>query len=715
SLERAASLRKTFDRPRKVSVVRIWTAMGRRTIAVLSTALSLSLSLAFHSVSRTCQQPPSTLLVDNDRFWPGRDIEVDGEAEDDSAHKAALDSVVKIFASHSEPDYLLPWQRQQQSTSTSSGFIVEVPGGIRVITNAHSVEYTSVVQVQLRGDDEKYAATVEAVSNEADLAILRVDLFDKGTLDLYPLPIGRIPSLQESVEVIGYPAGGDSLSITKGVVSRIEMQEYTQAGEILLALQIDAAINPGNSGGPVVNERLEVIGVAFQGLDEAENVGYVVPSSVLLHFMEDVRRGKNPRFCKLGCDVQFLESSSFRKLLKMKQGQTNEDPKKQKQTGVMVRRVYPLSAAVGKLKKLRLSRQLKCSESGIPVGNDGKIPFRRGERVALGGYVSSLFAGDIITLTILREGLELEVSFPVQPIQHLVPAHFDNEPPPYLICSGLVFTVLSVPYLDAKGAWDEFYSESVTYLQGLVNQPPSSAGDQVVVLAQVLAHRDNLGYEDLTDLRLLKFNGQSVRSLRHLNELITTSNGDFLIFEFAPEDGGRMIILERENNERATKEVCHEHSIGVAALAEIDTLQSHRPRKRKKAEARAGAECTTKGLCLLERAKVFTIPPLLVQTISLGYEVLPPPSIARHAGSRQAIHEVPTILRLNAFKGSAGNRYFGVISSSIWDPRETVALASPRRAERNTATSLARCKTHRLGKDGVGRGAADGSGAASDA
>lgn len=158
----------------------------------------------------------------------------------------------------------------------------------------------------------------------------------------------------------------------------------------------------------------------------------------------------------------------------------------------------------------------------------------------------------------------MDVSFPVQPIQHLVPAHFDNEPPPYLICSGLVFTVLSVPYLDAKGAWDEFYSGSVTYLQGLVNQPPSSAGDEVVVLAQVLAHHDNLGYEDLTDLRLLKFNGQPVRSLRHLNELISTSNGDFFTFEFAPEDGGRMIVLERENNELATKEVCREHSIGSA-------------------------------------------------------------------------------------------------------------------------------------------------------
>ena len=45
-------------------------------------------------------------------------------------------------------------------------------------------------------------------------------------------------------------------------------------------------------------------------------------------------------------------------------------------------------------------------------------------------------------------------------------------------------------------------------------------------------------------------------------------------------------------------------------------------------------DLTTKGLWLLDRAKVFTVPPLLVQTISLGDEVLPPPSIARHTGFR---------------------------------------------------------------------------------
>ena len=56
-------------------------------------------------------------------------------------------------------------------------------------------------------------------------------------------------------------------------------------------------------------------------------------------------------------------------------------------------------------------------------------------------------------------------------------------------------------------------------------------------------------------------------------------------------------------------------------------------------------DLTTKGLCLLERAKVFTIPPLLVQTIPLGYEVLPPPSIARHAGSRSVSVSTMVVLR----------------------------------------------------------------------
>jgi len=569
-------------------------ARQQSCFAVIAAALWMIPSASAFSISRigkqahnSCAHPLKATIERDGLFWPSsppNDERIDRSANSEEDHDdlfdeeeyQTLDAVVKIYATHSDPDFLIPWQKRHQTTSTSSGFVIDVPGlGLRVMTNAHSVEYGSVVQVQRRGDDEKHAAIVEAVGNECDLALLRVDsLFSPQNDDQFQpfaMPIGSLPMLQDDVEVIGYPAGGDSLCVTKGVVSRIEMQEYAQAGARLLAMQIDAAINPGNSGGPVVNDELEVVGVAFQGIDEEsiENVGYVVPASVVRHFLEDVRRnnGIYTGFCQLGIEVSFLENKAYRKFLKM----DNLDGENKRISGVCVRRVQPSAGAYGILK----SMDVVMAVDGIPVGNDGKIPFRRGERVDLGCYISSLFPGDVATATIFRDGTEMEVSIPVSPIKDLVPSHYNNKPPPYLICSGFVFTALSVPYLDAKGAWDDFYTENVSYLLGLVHTPLKQKGDEVVVLAQVLAHEANLGYEHWIDLHLLKFNGVEVKSLGHLNDLISENmrkEEQFMTFEFAPEEGGRLIVMERALSEQATEDVCKEHSIGSHYVLRTDTV-----------------------------------------------------------------------------------------------------------------------------------------------
>ena len=52
---------------------------------------------------------------------------------------------------------------------------------------------------------------------------------------------------RDEILVAGYPQGGDSLSITKGIVSRVVMTRYAHSSNKLLGIQIDAAINPGNS------------------------------------------------------------------------------------------------------------------------------------------------------------------------------------------------------------------------------------------------------------------------------------------------------------------------------------------------------------------------------------------------------------------------------------------------------------------------------------
>ena len=101
-----------------------------------------------------------------------------------------------------------------------------------------------------------------------------------------PLAFGAMPCLQDEVSVVGYPEGGEGVSITQGVVSRIEIQRYAHSGVSLLAIQIDAAINPGNSGGPAFSAENECVGVAFQSLKDAslgtENIGYIIPLPVVL-------------------------------------------------------------------------------------------------------------------------------------------------------------------------------------------------------------------------------------------------------------------------------------------------------------------------------------------------------------------------------------------------------------------------------------------------
>lgn len=133
-----------------------------------------------------------------------------------------LDSVVKVFTVASSPSYTLPWM-SYPAESTGSGCVIP---GKKILTNAHVVSDQTVVMVRKQSSPEKFKARVVAVSHECDLALLVVEdesFFD----DLIPLEIAPdLPPLQEPVFVLGYPEGGDTVSFTQGVISRIEVISY---------------------------------------------------------------------------------------------------------------------------------------------------------------------------------------------------------------------------------------------------------------------------------------------------------------------------------------------------------------------------------------------------------------------------------------------------------------------------------------------------------
>ena len=177
-------------------------------------------------------------------------------------------SVVSIDVTSQSEDYYEPWQRPSPSGTGGSGFYI---GERRLMTNAHVVTEAKVIRVKRPDRPEKVDARVIHIGHDCDLALLTVD--DPTFFDgMIPLSFGDVPKLRSTVTAVGYPVGGRKISITKGVVSRVELHDYVHTGvDRHLTIQIDAAINPGNSGGCVVQED-KVVGVAFMVQFFSQNI-----------------------------------------------------------------------------------------------------------------------------------------------------------------------------------------------------------------------------------------------------------------------------------------------------------------------------------------------------------------------------------------------------------------------------------------------------------
>ncbi|CAN1322112.1 Protease Do-like 9 [Linum perenne] len=457
-----------------------------------------------------------------------------------------MDAVVKVFCVHTDPNFSLPWQRKRQYSSSSSGFIVE---GRRVLTNAHSVEHHTQVKLKKRGSDTKYLAKVLAIGTECDIALLTVD-DDEFWEDVKPVEFGNLPALQDAVTVVGYPIGGDTISVTSGVVSRIEVLSYVHGTTELLGLQIDAAINSGNSGGPAFNDKGKCVGIAFQSLkhDDAENIGYVIPTPVINHFISDYEKnGVYTGFPVLGIEWQKMENPDLRTSMGMKPDQK----------GVRIRRIEPTAPECQVLK----SSDVLLSFDGVNIANDGTVPFRHGERIGFSYLVSHKYTGDEASVKVLRDCKVFEFKIKLATPKKLIPAHINGKPPSYYIVAGFVFAAVSVPYLRSEYGKDYEFEAPVKLLNMHLHSMAEYADAQLVVVSQVLVADINIGYEEIVNTQVLTFNGKPVKNLKSLALMVESCQEEYMKFEV---EYHQVVVLKTETAKAATSDILAMHCIPSA-------------------------------------------------------------------------------------------------------------------------------------------------------
>jgi S1-C subfamily serine protease len=432
---------------------------------------------------------------------------------------------IKVYSQSQDP--YSPWLSGNVTASTGTGFLI---GENRILTNAHVVSNAKFIEAQRNNQTEWYELKTLFVAHDCDLAILEaksLDFYD----DSSSFKLGPIPELGSPIDIVGYPIGGSKISISRGIVSRIEQSTYAHSqADSHLVIQVDAAINPGNSGGPAIQDG-SVVGVAFQASTKGENIGYIIPRNVIEHFLKDVEDGKYDGYVELGIHYQPSYSTSERAYRKI--------PKDVE--GVFVTKVLRGGSAEGHL----FPGDLISSIDGLKLGKNGTVIFSGESRIDFAEIVDNKFDGEEITLEVIRNGELLIRKFPAKRMASLdlMRSRYDVSYP-YFVLAGLVFQPINRDLLEAwaksgqtQGGSQFFYRFShLTELSGNENEE--------VLLYRKLSHPINSSSDYFLNMVVESVNSKKIGNLKEFISEVQNSKTKYIMIYF--KDIALPLIINRE-------------------------------------------------------------------------------------------------------------------------------------------------------------------------
>jgi hypothetical protein len=313
-------------------------------------------------------------------------------------------------------------------------------------------------------------------------------------------------------------------------------------------VQIDAAINPGNSGGPVVQDG-KVVGVAFQGLRQADNTGYMIPTPVIRRFLKDIEDGHYDQYADLGATDFALHNPAMRKAL----GLTDDGQ------GVLITNVAPTSSSDGILQP----GDILMTMDGQTVDSAGMVSIG-GENMNLNEIVERKFAGDKVAVRFLRNGTANEVDITLKPLPaaRMYAVEYEKKPR-YIVFAGLVFQPLDTN-LFAAAKFDDvtvrrLYTDYVP--KGLFQKQRD-----IVILTRVESDPVTSQLGDFSGFAVNKINEVEVTDLKHAYDLLHPQDApEFFVIELF--GASRPIVIPSALVKEANQRVAENY--GIARLENL--------------------------------------------------------------------------------------------------------------------------------------------------
>ncbi len=449
--------------------------------------------------------------------------------------------VVKIEMDSLTPDYVTPWNPGRYQSGIGTGFLI---GPNQFMTNAHVVSNAERIYISMYGDSRKIPAKVKFIAHDADLALLEAADFTPFK-DITPFEFSDgLPRLEDEVRVIGYPIGGNRLSVTRGVVSRLDFTTYAHPRDKEhLTIQVDAAINPGNSGGPALMDN-KVIGVAFQGLNNANNTGYVIPTPVIQHFLKDIKDGVYDGYADMGFAATMILNPAMRKAFNLP-----DDEK-----GVLVGKVYKGASADGVLQ----AGDILMKINGYSVDSSAMIELD-GQKISMKELIERCFKNEKLPLEIIRKGQTMTVNMVMKksPAQDLLTAEYDKMPR-YVVFGGLVLQPLQRNVLASSQIPT---GEIMLEIQRFREDGGCVENEDMVIITKVLDDEVNARLSAVADGAMVEeINGVKVKGLTHAYELLYPEKmPEYVVIKLKGEN--RPLVFEGSAMAEANKRIAKTYNI----------------------------------------------------------------------------------------------------------------------------------------------------------
>ncbi|MHB8972657.1 MAG: S1C family serine protease [Pirellulaceae bacterium] len=459
-----------------------------------------------------------------------------------AAQDTIRDSVVKIHSTQRPPDFVRPWTKGTARENYGSGAIID---GKRILTNAHVVLYASRILVQANQSTERVPATVEAIAPGIDLAILK--LSDETMFDTRPpLQLDEgLPVVKNTVNAYGFPIGGEQLSVTEGIISRVEYVPYADT-EVGMRIQVDAALNPGNSGGPAIANG-KIVGLVFSIIANADNIGYLIPVDEIRMFLNDVQDGKYEGKPKLLDTVQTVENKALRDKLGLAATAG----------GLMITRPFATDESYP-LKEWDVITHI----GDQPIDNQGNIPVGDEMRLSFRYLIPKLVHDGVIDLTLWRAGQSVKVQVPVSYDNDLLIPHLSGGYPSFFTCGPLIFITACQDLVVAamRGPGQTMLAARQSPLISRWFDRKKFPGEQLVLLGPRISPSPLVeGYDDQVFGVVTHINDVEIKSLAHLVETIQKAEGKFITFKVG--GGYETMVFDRQELLDSTEQILEDEGI----------------------------------------------------------------------------------------------------------------------------------------------------------